>query len=198
MENLSKEDALILAIPWMHRTFTVYLHEHKVNLENYKEHMGWIQMHLEYMNTILSAFTEEEKKNLGILITSEEELVEWLKEYGWNEKEDFIPTDSMGTKYSSQSRSIAPPTAKQLDLEDALVIALLHIDRKFKSTLRNCKVSEQNLETFKPMTENHFFVIKPLISALPDEAQKVINQSMIADEVGLADWVKNVDRDTSY
>lgn len=89
MENLSKEDALILAIPWMHRMFTMFLHEHKVNLENYKDHMGWIQMHIDYMNIILSVFTEEEKKKLGILITSEEELVEWLKEYGWNEKEDL-------------------------------------------------------------------------------------------------------------
>lgn len=85
MEKLSKEDALILAISWMHRMFTMFLRVYKVNVENYKKHMGWIEMHLERMNIILSAFTEEEKTHLGILITSEEELVEWLKEYGWNE-----------------------------------------------------------------------------------------------------------------
>lgn len=82
MEKLSKEDVLILAIPWMHRMFTMFLHANKVNVENYKEHMGWIEMHLERMNIILSAFTEKEKTHLGILITDEEELVEWLKEYG--------------------------------------------------------------------------------------------------------------------
>lgn len=82
MENLSKEDALMFAIPWMHRMFTVYLSEHEVSVKNYKNHMGWIEMHLKRMNFILSAFTEEEKTHLGTLITSEEELVEWLKEYG--------------------------------------------------------------------------------------------------------------------
>lgn len=84
MEKLSKEDALRIAIPWMHRMFTVNLHERKVNLKNYKDNMCWIVMHLDRMKLILSAFTEEEKKHLGILITDEEELVEWLKEYGLN------------------------------------------------------------------------------------------------------------------
>lgn len=40
MEKLSKEDALILAIPWMHRMFTMFLHANKVNVENYKEHIS--------------------------------------------------------------------------------------------------------------------------------------------------------------
>ena len=49
MEKLSKEDALRIAIPWMHRMFTVNLHKRKVNLENYKDNMCWIVMHLERM-----------------------------------------------------------------------------------------------------------------------------------------------------